>query len=433
MAWNGRVIEIFLSGPTDVQDEKDLIKSLVQEWNQRRGRDYGCVFSLLTWEDSVTAELEEYGQGSINRQIGDDYDVNIGIMWGRFGTPTGREESGTVEEFKRALGRKRDGNEVRISYFFKMADLPLEKIDPSQLLKVREFKTLIQTEGGLTRDFSDSEQLRRQIELLLDQIAKKKDRYAGPASSKADEEESVVSLPATTPTAASKPLAAPEELGLLDLLETVEGTVEQMTDEMLQWSENTEALGASARTAGEELESLARFGQPPVTEVRIVIDRVSKVMEETATFADERSPTLTGLVRKLTTIIEARTSLADDFPVSIEQAVEEIAQYVGLADSMHSAIDGTRGLMDTIKQLPRMTARFNAARARVVTSHEPFLEELEQSLTAVGQAIEVLKRSLPHGAETDEIKSPAGTASANPPIKKAHTAKKRGGRSRRRN
>src|SRR5688572_1713261 len=107
MGWDGKVLEVFLSSPTDLQEERELVRATVQEWNQRHGRTQSCIFSLLTWEDSVTSELESDGQGSINSQIGDEYDIIVGLMWGRFGTPTERAGSGTEEEFKRALERKR--------------------------------------------------------------------------------------------------------------------------------------------------------------------------------------------------------------------------------------------------------------------------------------------------------------------------------------
>lgn len=160
MAWNAKVIEIFLSSPSDVSRERALVKKTIDEWNQRRGADAGCVFSILGWE-SVTAEIEEYAQGSIIEQIGDNYDVMLGLMWMRFGTPTGKEDSGTFEEFKRALDRKRSGDALRISFYFKQAvPLDLDQIDPEQLAKVRHFKQFIRDEGGLTGDFTDDESLR---------------------------------------------------------------------------------------------------------------------------------------------------------------------------------------------------------------------------------------------------------------------------------
>ena len=40
-------------------------------------------------------------QGVVNEEIGDDYEIFIGPLWSRFGTPTPRAFSGTQEEFER--------------------------------------------------------------------------------------------------------------------------------------------------------------------------------------------------------------------------------------------------------------------------------------------------------------------------------------------
>ena len=42
-------------------------------------------------------------QQIINSQVSDEYDIFIGILWTRFGTPTERAGSGTEEEFSWSL------------------------------------------------------------------------------------------------------------------------------------------------------------------------------------------------------------------------------------------------------------------------------------------------------------------------------------------
>jgi hypothetical protein len=405
MAWDGRVIEIFLSSPGDVQPERELVRSVAQEWNQRRGRDTGCILSLLTWEDSVTSELEDYGQGSINSQIGDTYDVMIGLMWARFGTPTGKEESGTLEEFKRALGRKREGDPVRISFYFKMADLPFERVDASQLAKVQSFKKFLQEQGALTRDFRSADELRSQIALLFDQIAKDKERYTAltpAAGAAADEGREVLGdASAEEKVTVSAPAGPLEELGILDVTERLEKNVEEFTVEMADWAEQTKILGNAATTAVEELENLARFGNPPSSEVRKIIDRVTVRFEGNAKHAEERSGNITHLMREMLSLVEARVQLYSDFTVSGGQQAASLAELIEMASAIHMALGNTRGLVETIAQLPRMSSRFNAARRRVVEAYEPFLNELERASVAIGRAIAAMKKALPNDNSGD--------------------------------
>lgn len=42
-------------------------------------------------------------QAVINEQINDDFDIFVGLLKGKFGTPTPRAGSGTEEEFRRDM------------------------------------------------------------------------------------------------------------------------------------------------------------------------------------------------------------------------------------------------------------------------------------------------------------------------------------------
>ena len=56
-------------------------------------------------------------QGIINKQIG-EYDIFIGMMWKRFGTPTGKAGSGTEEEFRLAYEYWETTKSVMILFYF---------------------------------------------------------------------------------------------------------------------------------------------------------------------------------------------------------------------------------------------------------------------------------------------------------------------------
>ena len=55
----------------------------------------------VRWESHCNPGVGSNVQSVINEQIGPT-DIYVGIMWKRFGTPTGRAGSGTEEEFKAA-------------------------------------------------------------------------------------------------------------------------------------------------------------------------------------------------------------------------------------------------------------------------------------------------------------------------------------------
>lgn len=69
-------------------------------------------------------------QQVINDQIG-EYDLFVGIMWNRFGTPTDVAASGTEEEFQAALGSWRSRKRPWITFYF--CDRPSNLTNQQQL------------------------------------------------------------------------------------------------------------------------------------------------------------------------------------------------------------------------------------------------------------------------------------------------------------
>lgn len=424
MAWSAKVIEIFLSSPSDVSRERALVRKTIDEWNQRRARSAGCIFLVLGWE-TVTAEIEDYAQGSINEQVGDDYDVMLGLMWARFGAPTGKEDSGTFEEFKRALDRKRGGDALRISFYFKQAaPADLDEIDPDQLAKVRDFKKFIRDEGGLTGEFTDDESIRRSVDLLLERIAREQDKYAI-APNDVPPARSVRLTVGAAPNAGSENASeADDQVGILDLFERMDVLGAQFEAEMLEWTESIGALGQSAISATAELEELAQFGNPPPAEVRKVIDRVTVDFNKSAEFAEARSPVLTGQLTEFTALIDAQMRLLPDFEIQPEIAAKRFTETVELSDSMRLAYDNAKELIDTVAQLPRMATDFNVARHRLVRSYEPFLKQLEASKKAIDEIIQAMRRALPDESALSEV-PPRSTVARPRPQKKRRKPRRR--------
>ena len=101
------------------------------------------------WETDTFPSIGKDAQSIINEQIGDDYDIFVGLMWTRFGTQTPRADSGTEEEFNLALEKlKKNPDGTRILFYFKDSSPELlSQIDLKQLEKVKEFKKQIRTQG----------------------------------------------------------------------------------------------------------------------------------------------------------------------------------------------------------------------------------------------------------------------------------------------
>jgi len=167
------VLSVFVASPADVRDARKRLERVVDELNYVWSREYGLRLELVRWETHAYSDIGTDAQNVINEQL-NEFDIFLGIMWKRFGEPTGRAESGTQEEFQRARRRyEQDPKRVRIMFYFK--DAPparLSKVDPKQLESVTKFRDEVAQSGVLhfsyktTNEFAELVQkhLARQVQ-----------------------------------------------------------------------------------------------------------------------------------------------------------------------------------------------------------------------------------------------------------------------------
>lgn len=151
MAKQIKQISVFISSPSDVSAERKAALDVIDELNRTICESYGITLKPLTWEKNIYPSVGEYPQDVINKQIG-EYDIFVGIMANRFGTPTPKAGSGTEEEFNIAYENR--GN-TQIMFFFKDSPILPSKLDLEQLVKVRAFKEVIANQGVLSKEFSE--------------------------------------------------------------------------------------------------------------------------------------------------------------------------------------------------------------------------------------------------------------------------------------
>jgi len=111
-----RIIRLLLSSPGDVADEREAVSRAVFRFNQQEVEESGVFLKLVRWED-MAPQIGPGPQQVINNQIG-QYDLFVGIMWNRFGTPTDVAASGTEEEFRAALQEWDAAKRPWITFYF---------------------------------------------------------------------------------------------------------------------------------------------------------------------------------------------------------------------------------------------------------------------------------------------------------------------------
>jgi tetratricopeptide (TPR) repeat protein len=150
-------LRVFVASPGDVAAERDQVKDVADELNRGIAAQAGFVLEVVRWETHARPDMGRTEQLILD-QIG-QYDLFVGIMWRRFGTPTGVAGSGTEEEFDHALRAWRQSGRPRLlCYFSRAPSEPPETVDEAtQLLKVTQFRSQVETQGLAWRYRSDAE------------------------------------------------------------------------------------------------------------------------------------------------------------------------------------------------------------------------------------------------------------------------------------
>ena len=155
---NIRIFRCFIASPGDTSQERDLCDKVIEDINTSMGSYFGFRLETVKWENNVHPAIGSDGQAVINEQIGLDYDIFIGIMYKKFGTPTPRAGSGTEEEFNRAISLHETNSDVEIMFYFNNKASNISEIDATQLFEVKAFKEKVKNAGCLYWDYDGQEE-----------------------------------------------------------------------------------------------------------------------------------------------------------------------------------------------------------------------------------------------------------------------------------
>lgn len=139
--------KVFFSAPSDVIKERKIVEEVAKELNVTLSVILGVHIEVIGFGfSSHSSASGEDAQGILNKQFGEDYDIYIGVLWKKFGTPTPRDVSGTMEEFNDAYSRfKKNELAMRMAFYFNTKIENLNKVNTDDLIKINDFKKKLQT------------------------------------------------------------------------------------------------------------------------------------------------------------------------------------------------------------------------------------------------------------------------------------------------
>ncbi len=149
-----RQYHIFLASPGDVAAERQHVRRFFDEYNRSTAHIWKARFEVVDWENYATTGVGR-PQELITQQTLEKYRKSlalvIGTMGQRFGSPSGKAESGTEEEFNWAMESHRASDFPEIKWFFRKVDKLELPSDPDeadatldQWKKVRAFRKRMQ-------------------------------------------------------------------------------------------------------------------------------------------------------------------------------------------------------------------------------------------------------------------------------------------------
>ncbi|MFH1287196.1 MAG: hypothetical protein ABII25_00670, partial [bacterium] len=104
MSYQATVFNLMISCPSDAKDGQEVVRKSINNWNDKHSERNQIVLLPLYYETHVPAVLAEPGderpQAVINDYIVRMSDWLIVIFKNKIGTPTGRADSGTLEEIQ---------------------------------------------------------------------------------------------------------------------------------------------------------------------------------------------------------------------------------------------------------------------------------------------------------------------------------------------
>lgn len=385
MARNETVLELFLASPSDTAEERKIVESVIQQVNQMLRSRIGRSIELVKWETHASPGVGIDSQDVINRCIGESYDIFVGIMWCKFGTPTGRCLSGTEEEFNLALNRfERNQHSPHIMFYFKNEFVDPKTLDLNQLSKVREFKEKIGSYNKtLYWEFKESSEFEELFRLHIAGVVQNW-KESNPIHEK-PQQDRVESLPLEL-------VDDEDEVGFIDVLLEGHEDMQTATESMSRLTDAITALTSEISKRTAEFEGIGQMDD-------------YKKLAESKRIGNRSAENLEDFVKRMKTEVPIFTKRFQSGIRSTSKAVTLVADFNGpnspelidLRDSLVTNLETVKvstknflSFRDTIAQLPRLTAKFNRARKLTILEQDKLLNEMNAFNSLLEESIKLI-------------------------------------------
>ncbi|QSZ42272.1 methyltransferase domain-containing protein [Sulfurimonas aquatica] len=163
-----KIFGVFIASPSDAKNERELVKSVVNNWNAEH-YETDFRYEAILWESHAKRNVGR-GQDIINEELVDKSDLMIAIFKNRLGTPTGGFMSATLEEIDRF---QKAGKPVCILFSNESSN------DTQEYIELQKWKENNAWNGFLTGEFSSQQDL---SEIIRQELTKFRPMLEGGAT-----------------------------------------------------------------------------------------------------------------------------------------------------------------------------------------------------------------------------------------------------------
>ena len=226
-------------------------------------RTHKVTLRVVGWPEDIRPGVNIDAQAEIQRQLGADFDIYLGILGTRFGTPTRNAGSGTEEEFEHGVTQlRRDSRSLRVLFYFKTGAVDPFDLEIEQLQNVKKFRASLRSRGVVYRDFGDTTDfvtmVQQHLERLINDewkdgqwtpipgVEEKGSQEASSTGQNAQPEDDMDASDADADSAD----------GLLDYMAAFHEETSAVSGTLRQFVEGTERIGEEIKTRAAEINEL---------------------------------------------------------------------------------------------------------------------------------------------------------------------------------
>jgi hypothetical protein len=387
------VLTIFLASPSDVNEERKALESVVAELNKTWSNNLNLRLELKKWETDSYPSFGSSPQDVINNQINDDYDIFIALFWGKIGTPTDKAASGTLEELERAIRKYRNNSAaIDIMIYFKDQPLAPSAMDPDQLKQLQDLKKTLGPKGALYWNFETTEEFGPLLRTHLSKVAQKW------ALDEQVREADTLMLEVSNPLGTSELSITnddEDDYGLLDYQEIFEDRISNMNLGLDALAAATVLVGEQFNKRVDELNSLD-VEKLSASARRKIIKLSSSDLESFSETVEAQIPLISKAREEAFEALSKAVALQVDITSPEKDEMTELSQE--LSKMMTSATE-SRISMGSFKaslvNLPRLTIELNKAKARAAKALDSVIDETNKTIQSANETLKLLNLERP--------------------------------------